>query len=57
MNIFIPKESNKDETRVAASPDTVKKLIAHGCQVSVEKGAGALSKISNRSRLHGSLWK
>jgi NAD(P) transhydrogenase subunit alpha len=40
MKIAIPKEQRPDETRVAASPETVKKLIALGFDVAVEKGAG-----------------
>ena len=30
MKIGIPKERRPDERRVAASPDTVKRLIGHG---------------------------
>src|SRR5690242_6792199 len=40
MNIGIPKESRAGETRVAATPDSVKKLIKKGFQVSVAKSAG-----------------
>lgn len=40
MIIGIPKETRSDESRVAAVPDTVKKLIAMGFSVAVEKGAG-----------------
>ena len=40
MKIAIPRERRPHETRVAASPETVKKLVALGCEVSVEKGAG-----------------
>lgn len=40
MKIVIPKERRAYEARVAATPDTVKKLIAHGATVSVEAGAG-----------------
>jgi H+-translocating NAD(P) transhydrogenase subunit alpha len=36
-----------DETRVAATPDTVKKLIAAGCSVKVQAGAGARSRFSD----------
>ncbi len=41
MKIAIPRERRAQETRVAAAPDTVKKFIALGCEVAVEKGAGA----------------
>jgi proton-translocating NAD(P)+ transhydrogenase subunit alpha len=45
ITVFIPKESDADEPRVAASPDSVKKLTGFGCTVIVEKGAGELSRI------------
>lgn len=45
MKIAVPRESDAVETRVAATPDTVKKLIALGATVSVEKGAGLASRI------------
>lgn len=40
MNIGIPKESRAGETRVAATPDSVKKLIKKGFKISVAKSAG-----------------
>ena len=40
MKIAIPKEHRPGETRVAGSPEVVKKLIALGFDVTVEKGAG-----------------
>ena len=40
MKIAIPKERRAHEARVAASPETVKKMVALGCEVVVEKGAG-----------------
>lgn len=43
--VFVAKETAKGETRVAASPETVKKLIALGLEVLVEKSAGVLSRI------------
>ncbi len=45
MKIAIPKERRAGETRVAASPDTIKKLIDMGFDVCVEKGAGILASI------------
>lgn len=45
MKLFVPRESDPDETRIAASPDTVKKMIDLGFSVFVEKGAGELSRI------------
>ncbi|AJP56777.1 NADP transhydrogenase subunit alpha [Pandoraea vervacti] len=41
MIIGVPMESGACESRVAATPETVKKLIAQGHQVVVEVGAGA----------------
>lgn len=43
--IFIPREIDPDEQRVAASPDTVKRLAALGFDVVVEAGAGTASRI------------
>ena len=40
MRLAVLKERRADEARVAATPETAKKLIAMGCQVSVESGAG-----------------
>ncbi len=45
MKLFVPRESEAVETRVAASPETVKKLSALGFEVTVEAGAGHLSRI------------
>jgi H+-translocating NAD(P) transhydrogenase subunit alpha len=41
MKIAIPRERRKDEARVAASPDTAKRMVAMGLEVAVETGAGA----------------
>lgn len=40
MRIGVPKEPTPDQTLVAATPDTVKKLIKLGYEVLVEQGAG-----------------
>jgi H+-translocating NAD(P) transhydrogenase subunit alpha len=46
MIIGIPRETRTGETRVAATPETVKKLAASGKhQIVVESGAGTLSSI------------
>src|SRR5215470_11656572 len=46
MIIGIPRETRAEETRVAATPETVKKLAASGKhQLLVEAGAGAHSSI------------
>ncbi|RMH16596.1 MAG: Re/Si-specific NAD(P)(+) transhydrogenase subunit alpha [Acidobacteria bacterium] len=41
VNVFIPKESRAGETRVAATPETVKKMVKAGLAVGVGAGAGA----------------
>jgi H+-translocating NAD(P) transhydrogenase subunit alpha len=38
--LFVPKEHAAGETRVAATPDTVKRLVKLGFEVWIEKGAG-----------------
>ncbi|MBZ9809184.1 NAD(P)(+) transhydrogenase (Re/Si-specific) subunit alpha, partial [Mesorhizobium sp. ESP-6-2] len=43
--IFIPAEIDSGESRVAASPDTVKRLAGLGLEVVVEAGAGTRSRI------------
>ena len=48
MKIGIPKEG-LGETRVASSPDVVKKLIGLGFSVTIEKDAGASSSFSDDS--------
>jgi NAD(P) transhydrogenase subunit alpha len=39
-NVFIPRERRPGETRVAATPDTVRKMIKQGLEVTLERGAG-----------------
>jgi len=41
MKISIPRERRPHERRVAATPDTVKRLVNQGLEVVVETGAGA----------------
>ena len=48
MIVFIPKEKLPNETRVAATPDTVKDLIKAGLQVQIESNAGLKSFISDQ---------
>jgi H+-translocating NAD(P) transhydrogenase subunit alpha len=45
MRLAVLKERRASETRVAAVPDTVKRLIALGLTVAVEAGAGAGASI------------
>ena len=40
MKIGVPKELRDGETRVAASPDMIRKLVGSGLDVMVETGAG-----------------
>jgi NAD(P) transhydrogenase subunit alpha len=45
MKIAIPVEIDPAEPRVAATPDTVKKMIALGAEIAIEPGAGIKSGI------------
>jgi H+-translocating NAD(P) transhydrogenase subunit alpha len=45
MRLAVLKERRPAETRVAATPETVKKFIALGCTVAIESGAGLPSGI------------
>ena len=47
MRLAVLKERAAAETRVAATPETVKKLIALGCTVAVETEAGMASAVPN----------
>jgi H+-translocating NAD(P) transhydrogenase subunit alpha len=47
MKIGIPAEIRDYECRVAATPETVKKIIALGSQVLVQKGAGERASITD----------
>jgi NAD(P) transhydrogenase subunit alpha len=47
MKLAVPKERRDAETRVAATPETVKKLKALGLEIAVESGAGAAARISD----------
>ncbi len=49
MKIAVLKERNAGETRVAATPDTVKKFVAQGHDVAVEMGAGLTAAISDEA--------
>ena len=48
MNVIIPKENLDNETRVAATPGTVKDLIKSGVNVLVESHAGMSSHVSDK---------
>jgi NAD(P) transhydrogenase subunit alpha len=45
LKVFVPKERRAGESRVAATPETVKKLIKEKIEVVVEPGAGAAASI------------
>ena len=47
MRLAVLKERAAAETRVAATPDTVKRLVALGLTVAVEAGAGQASAIGD----------
>lgn len=47
MKLSILKERRAHETRVAATPDTVKRLIGLGFSVTIESGAGASASYSD----------
>jgi proton-translocating NAD(P)+ transhydrogenase subunit alpha len=41
VKVFIPRERRPGETRVAATPETVRRMAKLGLEVTVERGAGA----------------
>lgn len=47
MKIAVLKEHAADERRVAATPETVRKFIALGAEVAVERGAGEAASIED----------
>jgi len=47
VKIAILKERASGETRVAATPETVKKFAALGCSVAVEAGAGVAASVDD----------
>ncbi len=49
MKIGILTEIKNDEHRVAATPETVKKIINLGCQVVIQKGAGERASITDEA--------
>src|SRR5580765_4266886 len=54
MKIAVLKERRPNETRVAATPDTVKRLTGQGAQMLVESGAGeAASYLDDAYRAAG----
>ena len=51
LTIGIPAEIKDHENRVAATPETVKKMVALGCQVIVQKGAGERANVTDSAYL------
>ena len=49
MKIAIVKERRPHETRVAATPDTVKKLKALGAEITIETGAGVAAAYTDQA--------
>lgn len=49
MKIGIPAETKPGETRVAATPETVKKLVGQNHEVFVQSGAGTTSAVTDEA--------
>jgi NAD(P) transhydrogenase subunit alpha len=49
MQIGVPLETAAGETRVAATPETVKKLVAQGHAVRVQAGAGLAASVTDEA--------
>lgn len=49
MKIGIPAETKPGETRVAATPETVKKLVAQNHEVFIQSGAGTTSAVPDEA--------
>ena len=49
MKIAVSAETHPDESRVAATPDTIKAFVKKGFEVAVEAGAGAGAFISDEA--------
>ncbi|MDU7558574.1 MAG: NAD(P)(+) transhydrogenase (Re/Si-specific) subunit alpha, partial [Pseudomonas sp.] len=47
MHIGVPLETQTGETRVAATPETIKKLIGQGHKVTVQSGAGINASVTD----------
>jgi H+-translocating NAD(P) transhydrogenase subunit alpha len=49
VRLFVPTERRSGENRVAATPETVRRLTARGCDISLEAGAGQAAGFDDRS--------
>ena len=51
LSVGIPVEIKSEERRVAATPETVKKMLTLGCQVIVQQGAGVRASVPDAAYL------
>ena len=51
MKLAVPRETFFGETRVAATPESVKKFKGLGLDITVETGAGAAARIADADYL------
>ncbi|MFT3923398.1 MAG: Re/Si-specific NAD(P)(+) transhydrogenase subunit alpha [Myxococcales bacterium] len=49
LKVFVPKERRAGETRVAVTPDTVKKLVKEKLEIVVEAGAGEAASFLDKA--------
>jgi NAD(P) transhydrogenase subunit alpha len=49
MHIGVPAETRANERRVAATPETVKKYVAQGHRVTIQKGAGTAASFTDEA--------
>ena len=49
MKLFVPRESQPGETRVALTPETATRLVKLGATVQIERGAGAGMSVSDEA--------
>src|SRR4051812_11383326 len=49
LKVFVPKERRPGETRVAATPDTIKKLVKEKLEIIVEAGAGEAASFLDKA--------
>lgn len=49
MRVAVPRESAENERRVAATPESVKKLVGLGFEVAIERSAGIAAGITDES--------
>jgi H+-translocating NAD(P) transhydrogenase subunit alpha len=47
VKVFVPREQRPGETRVAATPETVRRMVKLGLEVAVERGAGEASQFQD----------